>query len=95
MEALQHAISIGIARRIAQVITHRLTFSHGPGGVLIVTPPVQKGGLLSGVAAGFGASSGELIGRYFLCPTTQLHQESRHVYRPTKKKISLYDRVCT
>lgn len=74
MEALQHAISIGIARRIAQVLTHRLTFSHGPGGVLIATPPVQKGGLLFGVAAGFGASSGELISRYFLGSATQLHQ---------------------
>ena len=64
MEALRQATTSGIARRIVQVLTHTLTFSHGPEGVLIAAPPVQRGGLLSGVAAGFGASSGELVNRY-------------------------------
>ena len=63
MKALHDAVTVGIAKRIARALTHRLAFTHGPGGVLIANPPVQKGGLLSGVAAGFVASSGEIVNR--------------------------------
>lgn len=64
MKALRHAIALGIPRRISWLLRRRLTFSHPPGGVLVAGPPVQRGGLLSGVAAGFGGSSGELVNRY-------------------------------
>lgn len=70
MGALRQATTSGIARQIAQVLTHRLTFSHGPGGVLIADPPVQRGGLLSRVTAGFGATSGELVIRYVVSAAT-------------------------
>lgn len=78
MKALRHAIATGIARRISRLLTHRLTFSHAPGGVLVAAPPVQRGGLLSGVAAGFGGSSGELVNRYVVHPrhATSLRDKS-------------------
>ena len=74
MKALKDAVAAGLAQRIAQACTDRLTFSQPPAGLLIPSP-VHSGGLFPALAAGFGASPGALLLRYSsssACRTTCL-----------------------
>ena len=62
MATLKHAISLGIAARIAKVCSQKLAFSHPPV-TLLIGPPLQAGGLLAGVVGGLGGSAGDLVNR--------------------------------